>query len=892
MVVVEGGGGIGKTSLVEEAFGDLPDGLVVRASAEQSECSLAWSLATQILDGIGRRQGLPGAASPVGGADPLAVGAGIAARVQEVAAAGPVVVLLDDLHWCDPPSAVALLFALRRLEASPVLTVATSRPPFPGELGEGWRRLVGSRGRVVRLGGMDSDEVAALAQSLGRPVSARAAARVWRHTGGHPLWSAALFEEFGVDELEAAEGTLPVPKDLAGTIRARHAALARSARAIVAAGSVLGEQFSASLVTALAGVEDPAPPLQQAIDAGLLREAPARTGVPAVFGFTHPLVRSAIYQDLGPARRSQLHGEAARLTSGPDAVGHLAAAALAPSEAVAAELEAAGVAEFAQNRLAFAQEHLDASVRLSPPSLHRQRRVLEAVEAHLWAGEPARARVYADEAAATEPGPYRDYVLGCLARSEGRFGDARPLLQSAWRSLDTGLNDSARPTLHGPGSLVAKVAVTLAALAVLRMAPDEAVTFARAALAAGGSAAIAHLARAVELVALGLGGAGGEALGLTGTAPAEGVEVHELVGRGIVRLWTDDLAGAHRDLSVAVARVQAGEALRLMQPLAFLADASFRLCRMADASAHAELACDIVDAARRHADCVVVHTRAGYAAAAIGDFARAQAHAAAIASLAGRIGTHDSALARVRASVGAASGVAAALALAQDDPEALLSAAQAATALTAASEPGAFALGPVLAEALVGLGRLDEAEAALAPYEQRAAAVGRRSALAGAARVRGTLCAARGDHHGARRSFDAALGYAHGLFFELGRCHHSYGKALAAAGNTEMAHAHLAAARAVFADGGALAFVALVDADLAQLGPIIPTGPEAALTSAEQAVARLAAKRLTNPEIADKLTVSRKTVEYHLSHVYAKLGIRSRTQLTQLLQQPPAMRPD
>jgi DNA-binding NarL/FixJ family response regulator len=52
-----------------------------------------------------------------------------------------------------------------------------------------------------------------------------------------------------------------------------------------------------------------------------------------------------------------------------------------------------------------------------------------------------------------------------------------------------------------------------------------------------------------------------------------------------------------------------------------------------------------------------------------------------------------------------------------------------------------------------------------------------------------------------------------------------------------------------------------------------------ALTPAEQAVARLAAQRFTNPEIAEQLVVSRKTVEYHLSHVYAKLGVRNRVEL-------------
>ena len=895
LVVVEGEGGIGKTTLLDRLCASVRRGTVIRGGAEESEQALAWGVVTAVIAGIERLgHSAASASAPVPGADPLAVGAGLMTHLSDLCARGPVVIVLDDLHWCDAPSAAALLFAVRRL-GGPVLTVAAARPPFPGDLGDGWRRLMTARGRRIRLGGLGTGDLVELADGRGRHLSGPAAARLHRHTRGHPLWAAALIEELSSEELEKPEGMLPVPNDLAGTIRVRHSGLSRPARALVAAASVLGERFPASVAAALAGIGEPAAAFQEAVEAGLLDDVPEPAGTAPAFRFPHPLVRSAVYQDLGPSLRSQLHGAATRLTSGADSLAHLAAATLAPSETVAADLEAGAAGEVDGGRLALAQLCLDAAVRLSPPSRHRRRRLFAAVESHLRAGDPARAGRYADEVAAGDPAPDRDFVLGWLARSEGRFADAQALLSGAWRALGAGTEET-----HGPsvartdtpgraegwtdedGALKAKVAVGLAGLSLLRRSADEAVGYARAALGARPWASTAHLARAIELIGLGLGGYGAEALALAGDAPPQAVELHELIARGTVKTWTDDLQGAYGDLSVAVERAEAGEPLRMMQPWALLSDASLRLGRATEASVHAELACDMVDAAGRDSDGMLVHTRAGYVAAAMGDFDRADGHAAAIARLAGKIGERDPALGPLRGSVRSASGVAIALALARGDPAALLRGARPAIALNGSSEPGSFGLGPVLAEALTGLGRLDDAEVALSAYEARAAEFGRRSALAGSARVRGTLLAARGDLAGAWAAFEASLGHAEGLPFELGRCHLSYGKALLAAARTGEARTHLAGARAIFADGGALAYVGLVDAALPELAVDGSVTGRGALTPAEQAVARLASRRLSNPEIAQQLAVSRKTVEYHLSHVYAKLGVGNRVELAQL----------
>ncbi len=912
--MVEGDGGIGKTSLVGQLADSLSNGVVIGASGEESESDLAWGVVSQLVAGLGRhdRRSNPRARPPAPGADPLAVGAGLVVRIERLAADVPVVlIVLDDLHWCDPMSATALLFALRRLDAHPVLTVAVARPPFPGGLGDGWRRLVTARGRSLRLGGLGDDELVALAARLGRPVSSRAAKRVRHHTGGHPLWATTLLLELASPELEGREGALPVPSDLAGAIRARHAALSRPAQALVAAGAVLGERFAAPVVAALAGLADPAAAFQEAIDAGLLSEAPAPTGTSTIFVFTHPLVRAAIYQDLGPVRRSRLHGGAAGLTSGPEALSHLAAAALAPSETVAAELEAAGNAEADGDDLALAQLHLDASVRLSPPGGGRERRVLAAMEAHLRARDPGRARAYARDVARAEPGHRRDYMLGYLARSEGRLADAEALLLRVWDRLDApeeasgrGARSSPREGLGEPpgvptgssqahggdAELAGKVAVELGAIAHARWSAPDLLHWANAVLASDERASVhraslLHLARYFKAVGLALDGACAEAMALVGTAPPGAVELHELVARGMARLWSDDLVGAYDDLSLAASRTKAGEVLHVGQPLALLAETCYRLGRLEEAAAHIELACAIVDASGWRWDWPAAHARAGYVAAATGDLPTAEAHAGVITETASRMAAEPGGQERLRGWVAAATGVNVALALARGDPQALLTGAAPAVEVAGSVEPGISPFGPVLAEALVGLGRLEDAAAVLDVYDKRAAELGRRSAQMSSARVRGSLCAARGDLEGARLAFDAALelGRSLQLPLESGRLRLAYADALARSGDRRGATAYLRAARAIFARTGALAYMKQADAALACLGPDSHPAPAEVLTAAEHTVARLAAKRLTNREIAEQLAVSPKTVEYHLSHVYAKLAVHNRAELAQLI---------
>ncbi len=183
----------------------------------------------------------------------------------------------------------------------------------------------------------------------------------------------------------------------------------------------------------------------------------------------------------------------------------------------------------------------------------------------------------------------------------------------------------------------------------------------------------------------------------------------------------------------------------------------------------------------------------------------------------------------------------------------------------------------MLAEALVESGRLDEADRALARYEQRARAVGRRSALLGAVRVRASLRAALGEHAAAAAAFRAGTELAGGLDLPLehARLEEARGRALALAGRKGEASAALQAACSAYERIGARPYAAAARAHLAGLEPVEAGRPPVVLSAAEAMVARLVSAGLSNREIAEQLVISVKAVEYHLTNIYRRLGVSS-----------------
>jgi DNA-binding CsgD family transcriptional regulator len=201
-------------------------------------------------------------------------------------------------------------------------------------------------------------------------------------------------------------------------------------------------------------------------------------------------------------------------------------------------------------------------------------------------------------------------------------------------------------------------------------------------------------------------------------------------------------------------------------------------------------------------------------------------------------------------------------------------------------EPGVFPVAPDLVEALVGLGELGEAAAVTDRLHGLAEAQDHPWGLATAKRCGAVVRLAGGyDEEAAAALEQAAAEYGElGLRFDRARTLLSLGRGQRRAKKWGAARASLEQAMAELDELGSPGWAEQARSELARVGARRPQ-PTGELTPAERRVVELAADGLANKEIARTLFVSVRTVEVHLKHAYAKLGIRSRTQLARRLRE-------
>jgi DNA-binding CsgD family transcriptional regulator len=207
-------------------------------------------------------------------------------------------------------------------------------------------------------------------------------------------------------------------------------------------------------------------------------------------------------------------------------------------------------------------------------------------------------------------------------------------------------------------------------------------------------------------------------------------------------------------------------------------------------------------------------------------------------------------------------------------------------------EPGTARVVPNQVEALIGLGELEAASELLDWYAANAEQLRRPSALAATARCRGLLRAQQADLEGALEHLETAVELSREVPIPSER-----GRALLAQGAVQRRAKRKRAAREALETGleafegiGAQAWAQRARAELARVGGRGPSAGE--LTPTERRVAELVAEGLQTKQVAAALFVSAKTVEGHLTNIYAKLGVHSRTELARRLAPPDAARLD
>ncbi|WP_226359734.1 LuxR family transcriptional regulator [Pseudonocardia sp. ICBG1142] len=211
-------------------------------------------------------------------------------------------------------------------------------------------------------------------------------------------------------------------------------------------------------------------------------------------------------------------------------------------------------------------------------------------------------------------------------------------------------------------------------------------------------------------------------------------------------------------------------------------------------------------------------------------------------------------------------------------------------------EPGWWPWADVYANALVLTGRLEEADTVLHRHEALAARRGHRSTLARLGAARGRWHGAHGDVDAATEAFETAVRAIDGmaLRYDLARIHLAYGQTLRRAGKRRDADTSLLIAREHFDALGATVHVHRCDREL-RAGGVGAGRDERApvdLTPQETAVEALVARGMSTRDVAAELHVSPKTVQYHLTRIYAKFGVRSRTELIARRNDDRLARPD
>ena len=858
-VVVSGAAGVG-TSLLVDHLAAGHAGRVLRARGAAWESGAPYAVLAQLL-------GAPVEADdPLGAAD-LLVGA------LDPDDPVPGLVVVDDAGCSDLASLQALSSAVHHARGPRFLVVLVERSGDPAAPAAAARLLAAVPDRVV-VPPVDARAVRELAASRGVSLHPSLAERLCAHTGGLPGHVLALLDELPPDTWSAYDPVLPAPARVAAEVRAQLATCSADARALAEAAAVLGAPTTLAEAAAVAGVDDPLTALGEGVDADLLRTVDHR-GTASVELAT-PMAAAAVLATLGPVRRAAAHRRAAEVVTDPGRrLEHLVAASPLPDPGLADELAALADERAATGEWGAAATLLARASRLTDDQRRREERLVRAADALVGAGDALGASALLPEVESLRETPLRNAVLGYLAVVLGRPAEAETRLRRAWdlvnveREPEVAGTICQRWVLHSLGRLRGGELVAWADRAADLAAPGSPAAVEAAAIRGLGVAATGHPAEALA------------AYERLADLVGHGAQAQRVsMARGWLLLTESDVDAATAALESAVPTDFLGGSTRIsLWARAWLARAQFVAGDWDRALHTAHAGLDLAERSGMR----LVGPLLAWTAVQVQSL-RGDAAAAARVLQDWDAGPRDYEIMRVPSCLARA-----ARAEAQGDYAGVvraLSPLRQPWARGAIDEPGAWPWVDVLANALVIEGQLDQAGELLAPHERRAADRGHRTTLARLGYPRGRLQGALGDLDAARRTFETSLEILQDLplRYDRARVGFAYGQTLRRAGKRREADVVMTTARDIYDALGATTYVARCEREI-RAGGVRTTRLDRhvdELTPQEQAVSDLVAAGLTNREAAAELFVSTKTIQYHLTRVYAKLGIRSRAELAAL----------
>jgi DNA-binding CsgD family transcriptional regulator len=786
--------------------------------------------------------------------------------LSEASEPGPLLCVVDDAHWLDRPSADALRFCARRLGAEGVVMVFAA-----GE--DGSRSFDAPDLPELRLAGLDAESAGRLlVEQAGSPVEAGVLARLTAETEGNPLALIELPHVLSAEQL-AGRGPLPEPlpigADLKRLFLERVALLAPDSRAallfVAAAGT--GDATAVSRAARSAGVD--LAMLAPAEAAGFVRMD--ADGVE----FRHPLVRSAIYGGAGQAERRAVHRALAEALDdeahADRRAWHLAAATVGPDGEVAAELEQSAERAGRRGGHGAAMAALERAADLSLDDEDRARRLAVGADAAWRAGLPERAVALLERASPITRDPdiraELDHLYGVIAHGSGVPAEGVGMLLQAAATLARSDPDRALEILLDAADAATYAGDADAAIEAGRRAAELRGT-------AHGSDALVGLLGAVASVLE--GGRTDQPADLRGAESFENPRWLAWAGAAAALSGDDALESALYLKAVTRARASA-EVIALNKVLEVFTFAAMLEGRYGAVAADATEGLQLArEAGLPNSACHHLSTLA-WVAAIRGQETQCHSLAQEVVAASATRG-----LGLQRAIAEWALGL---LDLGLGRPaQAVRRLARVETAGPGGGHPFiALCAAPDLIESAVRAGRPDDARAAWARLARFSGSDAPAWALPLVTRCRAMLAprAARDRHF--RQALASAAQSRRAV--DRARTELLFGEHLRRTRRRVEARDHLDAALSEFERVGAAPWAERARRELRASGQTArKRNPSTVdqLTAQEVQIARFVARGATNREVAAQLFLSKRTVDYHLRQIFAKLAISSRNELATL----------
>lgn len=880
-LLLSGEPGSGKTALLDTARALSAGSTVVSCCGVEWEAELPFSGLHELLRPLlplmpalpePQRTALEGALG-IGqpeAVQPLNVFAGAHSLILEATRAEPVLLVVDDLQWIDSATLQVLSFVCRRLEGEPIAMLMATRPRPPE----------GGLPAPIDLAPLDSSAVRALAERhLGRAMPGSAIADLTRASGGNPLAVVESVHHFG-DELWLRGSLLDEPLPVGALIERgfadRLAGFSTEARAAL-------ELVAASLVAdlgALSTAMDRLGIAEAAID-----EAEAGGAISMQAGavvFAHPLLRALVHRTTDPGQLRRCHAALAEALNDPGLCAwHRANAATVPDESVAAALDqAAGRFAVRGGGLAAAQA-LERAAELSPDPDARAGRYFRASSAAHISGRGDWAMTLVREGmdCTTDPrltmrGRYQQACLDTHMVG-GRIATHRAVVEAA-RGVDDDLLVEALCSMAIDSVNAGREDLGLEALEQmlqLRETPGlSRPSYEELDAATGMLLAIMGVERWPGESAALLRGVAEQRLKLS-------ITDHGYFVEGLV--WVEEFELAQRlcELVISLARAQS-DAFTLTGGLGVDGYRRFRIGDWDGAERVFGEAIEIGDSLEHEGGyAFLVRAHRIVLQAARGD----DGFRAVVPRL--EVLEHPFEFGLFEEYIGTALGLAD---LVQGRPaEAARHFERARHWKRAAGQREPYVSWPAdLVEAYALAGDVALARERLEELREHSLRSPRPWAVASVARLDALLAdddAYEARYEQALRAFDATRAP-----FDRARTHLAYGQRLRRLGRRVKAREHLGAAHAEFVRLGAAPWAEQAGREMGASVPTLRKGssgdPEV-LTPQERRVADLVAEGATNKEAAGAMFLSPKTIETHLSRIYRKLGVASRTQLAAQMRQ-------